>query len=106
MRIRPDSTACKPNEAAKSCGYLTVQVIVNVMPNYTVVHFIITIATDIYNKNVRILYEKITILQLGEGMGTTVITTCWSMGIDRLRTFDIRVGVGPHHEVAFWSDRV
>ncbi|XP_062184196.1 probable pectinesterase/pectinesterase inhibitor 51 [Phragmites australis] len=122
-RIRPDATVCKPNPAARPCGYSTVQAAVDAAPNYTAGHFVITVAAGTYKENVIIPYEKTNILLVGEGMGATVITASRSVGIDGLGTYDTATvavigdgfrarditfensaGAGAHQAVAFRSD--
>ncbi|KAH0887973.1 hypothetical protein HID58_050402 [Brassica napus] len=118
--LKEDVTVCKTGE----CGYKTVQDAVNAAPdNNGVSKFVIKISEGVYEETVRIPFEKMNVVFVGDGMGKTVITGSLNAGMPGMTTYNTAtVGVvgdgfmarditfqntaGPdaHQAVAFRSD--
>ncbi|CAH8281685.1 unnamed protein product [Eruca vesicaria subsp. sativa] len=118
--LKEDVTVCKNG----TCRYETVQDAVNAAPdNNGTRKFVIKINEGVYEETVRVPFEKVNVVFIGDGMGKTVITGSLNAGMPGITTYNTpTVGVvgdgfmarditfqntaGPdtHQAVAFRSD--
>ena len=83
--LKEDVTVCKTGE----CGYKTVQDAVNAAPdNNGVSKFVIKISEGVYEETVRIPFEKMNVVFVGDGMGKTVITGSLNAGMPGMTTYN------------------
>ncbi|XP_074571194.1 putative pectinesterase/pectinesterase inhibitor 51 [Curcuma longa] len=117
----PNATVCKIG----SCDYQTVMEAVDAAPDLGSDRFVIHIKAGVYEETVRVPFEKTNLVFVGDGMGTTVITSSRNVGQNqgvvttydsatvavlgdgfaaRDLTFENSAGPGSHQAVAFRCD--